>query len=162
MKPTEALERIVYLLDRDLAPSPKVRAFANANDIIRDLGPARVQKLVDDGHLQDLDGIGDSTGQAITEAVRGEVPAYLQRLEETTVIPLDEGRPIREALRGDCHSHSHWSDGGAPIEAMALAAQGLGHDYLVMTDHSPRLTIAHGLTCSIAARIFDSEDSETR
>ena len=28
---------------------------------------------------------------------------------------------------------------------MAHTARGLGHEYLVLTDHSPRLTIAHGL-----------------
>ena len=42
--------------------------------------------------------------------------------------------------------HSTWSDGGASVEAMARTAIGLGHEYIVMTDHSPRLTIAHGLT----------------
>jgi putative hydrolase len=49
-------------------------------------------------------------------------------------------------LRGDCHTHSDWSDGGSPIEEMALAAVELGHEYMVLTDHSPRLTVAHGLT----------------
>jgi putative hydrolase len=49
-------------------------------------------------------------------------------------------------LRGDCHTHSDWSDGGSPIEEMALAARGLGHDYIALTDHSPRLTVAKGLS----------------
>ena len=48
-------------------------------------------------------------------------------------------------LRGDCHSHSDWSDGGSPIAEMAEAAAELGHEYLALTDHSPRLTVAHGL-----------------
>ena len=74
------------------------------------------------------------------------MPAKLAELERTSVLPLsDAGRPYREALRGDCHAHSTWSDGGASIESMARAAAGLGHEYLVMTDHSPRLTVAHGL-----------------
>ena len=47
--------------------------------------------------------------------------------------------------KGDCHSHSDWSDGGSPIREMAEAAAALGHEYLVLTDHSPRLTVAHGL-----------------
>ena len=51
----------------------------------------------------------------------------------------------RDALKGDCHLHSTWSDGGAPIEAMAATAMALGHEYMVQTDHSARLTIAHGL-----------------
>ena len=45
----------------------------------------------------------------------------------------------RSDLRGDLHSHSTWSDGKASIEEMARAAQALGHDYLAMCDHSPRL-----------------------
>jgi putative hydrolase len=144
--PAEALERIVYLLDRDLSPAPKVKAFLRAADIVRDTDPARLADLHREGRLKELPGIGDSTGRAIAEALDGQVPAYLEKLEETTAIPMGEGGAIRAALRGDCHTHSHWSDGGAPIEQMARAAMALGHDYIVMTDHSPRLTIAHGLS----------------
>jgi putative hydrolase len=96
--------------------------------------------------LKELPGIGDSTGAVIAEALEGKVPAYLAKLEESSTIPIGEGEAIRAALKGDCHTHSHWSDGGAPIEEMARAAQTLGHDYLVMTDHSARLTVAHGLS----------------
>ena len=45
----------------------------------------------------------------------------------------------RSDLRGDLHSHSTWSDGKATLEEMALAAQALGHEYLALCDHSPRL-----------------------
>ncbi|MFC9818092.1 PHP domain-containing protein [Streptomyces virginiae] len=41
---------------------------------------------------------------------------------------------------------SDWSDGGSPLEDMAAAARALGHQWAVLTDHSPRLTIAHGLS----------------
>lgn len=146
MDPVAALERIVYLLDRDLAPAPKVKAFLRAADIVRETPPEQLAELHREGRLQELPGIGDSTGRAIAEAMDGEVPSYLLRLEESTQIPIGEGAGVRAALRGDCHTHSHWSDGGAPIEQMARAAIELGHDYIVMTDHSPRLTIAHGLS----------------
>ena len=145
MDPGAALGRIVYLLDRSLAPAPKVRAFRRAREIVADLGPDEVRRRVDQGTLTDLEGIGDSTGTAIAQAVRGELPTYLERLEESSVIPLGAGRELHQAIQGDCHCHSHWSDGGAPIRDMALAARALGHSYLVLTDHSPRLTIAHGL-----------------
>ncbi len=46
---------------------------------------------------------------------------------------------------GTAIRHSDWSDGGSPILEMAEAARDLGHDYLVLTDHSARLTVAHGL-----------------
>jgi putative hydrolase len=143
--PVAALERIVYLMDRDLAPSAKVRAFQRAAEVVREQGEDDIRRRVADGTLQDLAGIGDSTGRVITEAVQGEVPTRLQELEVSTVIPVDEGAELRAALKGDCHTHSHWSDGGAPIATMARAAEALGHEYLVMTDHSPRLTVAHGL-----------------
>jgi DNA polymerase (family 10) len=48
-------------------------------------------------------------------------------------------------LRGDLHAHSDWSDGVDAIEAMADAARRRGHAYLVLTDHSQSLAIAHGL-----------------
>ena len=62
------------------------------------------------------------------------------------------GRRVRSALRGDLHSHSDWSDGGSPIEEMAFTAIELGHDYLVLTDHSPRLTVANGLSVARLTR----------
>src|SRR6185503_1391997 len=80
-------------------------------------------------------------------SLAGEEPVYLRRLQSTEGTDLDEATAeLRRALRGDCHTHSDWSDGGSPIEEMALAAIELGHEYMVLTDHSPRLTVARGLT----------------
>src|SRR5204863_10044040 len=63
------------------------------------------------------------------------------------------------ALRGDCHTHSDWSDGGSPIEEMALAAIELGHEYMVLTDHSPRLTVARGLSADRLREQLDVVDA---
>lgn len=49
-------------------------------------------------------------------------------------------------MRGDLHTHTTWSDGGASVAEMADAAAALGHEYLAVTDHSPRLKIARGLS----------------
>jgi putative hydrolase len=146
MRPVEALDRVVYLLDRTLAESRKVRAFGRAREVATEVGDDELVRRRADGTLTELAGIGPVTAAIITEAIDGEVPSYLAELEDKTVLPLGEGAELRAALKGDCHSHSLWSDGGAPIETMARTAQELGHEYLVMTDHSPRLTIAHGLT----------------
>jgi putative hydrolase len=146
MRPVEALDRVVYLLDRTLAESRKVRAFGRAREVVTEVGDEELVRRRADGTLTELAGIGPVTAAIITEAIDGEVPSYLAELEDKTVLPLGEGAELRAALKGDCHSHSLWSDGGAPIETMARTAQELGHEYLVMTDHSPRLTIAHGLT----------------
>jgi putative hydrolase len=145
MRPADALDRIVYLLDRALAESAKVRAFLRARDVVLEVGDDEIARLHTAGKLTDLAGIGATTGRVIAEALDGDVPGYLAHLEEDTVIPPGEGADLRAALRGDCHTHSTWSDGGAPIEKMARTAIDLGHDYMVLTDHSPRLTIAHGL-----------------
>jgi putative hydrolase len=144
--PVEALERITYLLDRDLAPAVKASAFQRAAETVRNTDPDELRTLHEEGRLKELPGIGESTSKAIAQALDGKTPDYLERLEETTTIPIGEGGEIRAALKGDCHTHSTWSDGGAPIETMARAAQDLGHDYMVLTDHSARLTIAHGLS----------------
>src|SRR5206468_3770600 len=118
MNPSDALDRIVYLLDRELAPAPKVKAFLRARDLVDEMDPDELRRLHADGRLKELPGIGDSTGGAISEALEGRVPAYLTKLEETSAIPIGEGEAVRTALKGDCHTHSLWSDGGAPIEAM--------------------------------------------
>jgi putative hydrolase len=145
VRPADALDRIVYLLDRVLAESQKVRAFARARDVVDEVGEAEIERLHAAGKLTDLAGIGPTTATVIAEALDGGVPSYLTKLEDETVLPVGEGAEVRAALRGDCHTHSTWSDGGASIETMAHTAIALGHEYMVLTDHSPRLTIAHGL-----------------
>lgn len=146
MEPLEALERAVYLLDRALAPAPKVKAFARAAEIVAALDPLEVVARAEAGTLGELPGIGPSTGGVIVDACRGRVPEYLARLEAETVVPLGPGTELRRALQGDCHSHSTWSDGDASMEAMGRAARALGHAYLVVTDHSPRMAVSRGLT----------------
>ncbi len=48
-------------------------------------------------------------------------------------------------IRGDLHMHTNYSDGKNSIEEMAKAAKELGYEYIAITDHSRRLTIAKGL-----------------
>lgn len=145
MEPVAALERVAHLIDRSLGSSRKAAAFRTAAAALAEAGPERVRELHRTQALTSLPGVGGSTAAVAAEALDGKVPERLAELEATTVVPLGEGAVIRAALRGDCHSHSTWSDGGASILDMATAAMALGHEYLVMTDHSPRLTIAHGL-----------------
>jgi putative hydrolase len=145
MSPAVALERVVYYLDRALAEGRRVQAYLKASQLARELGDDALVQRHAEGTLTDLPGIGPSTGKVIALAIDGGIDEYLAKLEDETAIPMGDGGEIRAALKGDCHSHSVWSDGGAPIEGMARAAIELGHEYLVMTDHSPRLTIAHGL-----------------
>lgn len=140
-----ALARAVYYLDRGFAPAGKVRAFTKARDLVAELGDDELDRRVRTGTLTDVGGIGPSTGSVIGDAVRGEPSGYLERLESETRIEVGAGAPVRAALRGDLHSHTTWSDGGASLREMATTARDLGHEYLAVTDHSARLTVAHGL-----------------
>jgi len=146
MTPEAALDRVVHCLDRAHDTSFKAKAFHRARNVVRETDPIELAERAAAGTLTKLDGIGDSSAKVITEALDGGVPTYLAKLEASTEVSITpQGQVYRDALRGDCHLHSTWSDGGAEIEEMAATAQALGHDYMVLTDHSPRLTIAHGL-----------------
>ncbi|WP_077488440.1 PHP domain-containing protein [Sinomonas mesophila] len=153
MDPVEALSEIAFWLERSLAPSYKVQAFRRAAAAIAPLAPDDVAARARDGRLRAMAGIGERTAQVIREAVEGLVPAYLEALRERAEEPLAEGGDgLAALLRGDLHSHSDWSDGGSPPEEMARAAQWLGREYLALTDHSPSLAIARGLSAERLAR----------
>ena len=164
--PVADLRRIALLLEKTNEPSYRVRAFRGAAATIRDVAPDDLAERVAAGTLRELPGIGETTARCITESLDGTVPAYLARLEKETdggkKIPTGDARlnsaevqALRAALRGDCHTHSEWSDGGSPIDEMAETAAALGHDYMVLTDHSPRLTVARGLTAERLAEQLD-------
>ena len=145
--PVAALRRVAFLMERGREETRRVQAFRNAAATLLPLADDEVADRVEAGTLTELAGIGPSTAAVIEAAVRGEVPERLAKLEREYAGPLTAGgKDLRAALRGDLHSHSDWSDGGSPIEEMAFTAMELGHDYLVLTDHSPRLTVANGLS----------------
>jgi putative hydrolase len=159
--PVDALRQIAFELERGGAPTYRVQAFRRAAAVLTLLPAGQLQQRIEAGTLTALKGIGDTTAQVVTEAWRGEVPAYLARLRaEQPPAPPDE---LRAALRGDCHTHSDWSDGGSPPREMAEAARDLGHEWIALTDHSPRLTVANGLSAerlSAQLALVDELNSE--
>ena len=150
--PIAALRRIAFLMERQREETRRIEAFRNAARTILPLPEDEVRARAENGTLTELTGIGPSTAAVITDACRGQVPDRLATLEETAGPLAPGGRELRARLRGDLHCHSDWSDGGSPLEEMAMTAMELGHDYLVLTDHSPRLKVARGLSAERLTR----------
>jgi putative hydrolase len=147
VEPVDALRRIAFLLERTRAGTYRVEAFRNAVKTLRTVDAEELAERAEAGTLQDIPGIGKSTSGVIAEALAGEVPAYLASLQEKAGGPLVEGgEELYGMLRGDCHLHSDWSDGGSPVDEMVLTGIELGHEWMVLTDHSPQLRVANGLT----------------
>jgi putative hydrolase len=143
--PVRDLQRIAYLLERSNEATHRVKAFRTAAAVIGALPPGELQTRTTNRTLTGLTGIGDTTATVITESLAGQTPAYLAKLDDARPA-AGTPSPLRQALRGDLHTHSDWSDGGSPIDEMMRAARDLGHEYTALTDHSPRLKIASGLT----------------
>ena len=109
----------------------RVRAFRRAADVLAEIPVDSLQRRVELGTLRQLPGIGEKTAAVVAQSLAGELPDYLVGLEEGAGEAVNEraadgsrldaptpaGVALRHALRGDCHTHSAWSDGGAPIEA---------------------------------------------
>jgi putative hydrolase len=142
----EALRRIAFLLERERAGSYRVEAFRRAVVTVRETPADELASRHAEGTLQELPGIGKSTASVVEQALDGELPAYLNTLQEKAAPLVQGGEALLARIKGDCHSHSSWSDGGSPIEEMVLTAVELGHEWLALTDHSPQLRVANGLS----------------
>ncbi len=158
--PVRALERISWLLERRRESTYRVEAFRRAGQAAAGLDPSELHARADAGTLTAIKGIGKTTAAVIAEAIDGELPGYLARLQsEDPPTAPGEAEDLVEAVVGDLHAHTEWSDGGAPIDEMAAAAEASGHDWIAITDHSPRLTIANGLSAERLASQIEAIDA---
>ena len=144
MDPAKALREIAYFKDRAREDPRRVMAYRRAADLIDSLDDAARERHGRANSWQSLPGIGPRTAKVIQQAWSGQEPDTLTELRSSAVD--FGGGEIRAALRGDLHCHSDWSDGSAPIAEMMFTAKRLGHEYCALTDHSPRLKVANGLS----------------
>ena len=144
MDPVTALRQIAYYKDRSRQDPKRVMAYRKAADVVEGLDEVARERHGQANSWQSLPGIGPKTAKVIAQAWSGREPDTLVELRAAAE-DLGGGE-VRAALRGDLHLHSNWSDGSAPIEEMMATATALGHEYCALTDHSPRLTIANGLS----------------
>lgn len=169
-----ALRRAAFLLERAQASPYRADAFRAAVRTLEQLPAPEVVDRVEHGTLTDLPGVGPRTAEVATDAARGDPVRYLDRLladQRATDQRADDQRAtdltgaaaeLRDALRGDLHSHTEASDGATSIQEMVLTALDLGHEYLAVTDHSPRLTVAHGLSPARLRAQLDQIDALNR
>ncbi len=146
MNPVEALREIGFLLERSRADTYRVKAYRGAADVVAAMSEEQRRDHLERRSWGKGGGVGPKTALVITQALSGQVPDYLQKLRDEKQPLTEGGQRMRGAVKGDLHVHSSWSDGGSPLEEMMLTAQRLGHEYCAITDHSPRLTVARGLT----------------
>ena len=150
MSPDEAaayLAEIAYHL-RGKEDQHRARAFSKvAASLLRDRPD--LEALNRAGKLESLPGVGAGIAKVLRELVSENHSAYLERLREDSgepaAVPAQLTPLVEQGYQGDLHCHTDWSDGGATVLEMALAAQARGYRYLGITDHSPRITVVNGL-----------------
>lgn len=155
MDPVVALRDIAFWLERSRAETHRVKAYRKAADIVEGLDPADRAERGRTKSWTELAGIGPKTAAVIGQAVAGAEPDYLAEVKAKAAPIGAGGDELRAQLRGDLHLHSNWSDGGSPIAEMMRTAAALGHEYCALTDHSPRLTVANGLSAERLRKQLD-------
>ena len=137
------------------------------NIAIRTLGVKRGLKINEYGVFRGTRRIGGASEHEVYRAVG--LPWIEPELRENTgeIEVARQGKlptPVTLAdIHGDLHAHTTDSDGTASLEEMAEAARARGYDYLAITDHSRRVTIANGLDARrLAAQMKRIDKLNTR
>lgn len=146
LDPVVALREIAYLMDRSRADTHRVKAYRRAAEVVSELSAEEREAHQNAASWAAVPGLGPKTAAVVREALAGTVPRTLAKLRSEKEPLTASGHAMWEALRGDLHVHTTWSDGSADLEEMVVAEQQLGREYVAITDHSPRLRVARGLS----------------
>lgn len=142
----QVLSEIGYLLRQNEQERFRAKAFAAAAWSVV-ISKPDLEALHKTNALTTIEGVGPGIAKVLTGLLETGQSSYLERLR------TDMGQPARSdeteldlsQYQGDVHSHTNWSDGHATMLEMARGAQAIGYRYLGVTDHSPRITVVHGL-----------------
>jgi putative hydrolase len=142
----QVLSEIGYLLRQQEKERFRAKAFAAASWSIA-LSRPDLDELARTESLTSIEGVGEGIARVLADLTKTGESRYLNRLREQMKQPAqaDETDLDFDDYMGDIHSHSNWSDGRATMLEMAEGAQAMGYSYLGVTDHSPRITVVHGL-----------------
>jgi putative hydrolase len=143
---SQVLSEIGYLLRQDPEQRFRAKAFSAAAWSLA-LERPDLASLHKSNELTTIEGVGPGIAKVLTELMETGHSRYLDRLREQMKQPArdDESNLDFAGYEGDVHSHSNWSDGKATMLEMARGAEAMGYRYLGITDHSPRITVVHGL-----------------
>lgn len=142
----QALSEIGYLLRQDPDEKFRAKAFSGAAWSLAIQRPD-LALLHGSNELTSLEGVGAGIAKVLADLIENGQSRYLDRLREQMKQPAREDESVLDFSRyqGDVHSHTDWSDGKATMLEMAKGAEAMGYRYLGVTDHSPRITVVHGL-----------------
>jgi putative hydrolase len=142
----QALSEIGYLLRQDPDEKFRAKAFSGAAWSLAIQRPD-LAALHRRDELTTLVGVGAGIAKVLSDLIDNGHSRYLERLREQMKQPArdDESALDFSRYQGDVHSHSDWSDGKATMLEMAKGSEAMGYRYLGVTDHSPRITVVHGL-----------------
>jgi putative hydrolase len=142
----QVLSEIGYLLRQDPEERFRAKAFSAAAWSLAIQRPD-LSRLHTANELTSIEAVGPGIAKVLAELEETGHSRYVDRLRERMKQPARNDESVLDFARyqGDVHSHSNWSDGRATMLEMARGAEALGYRYLGVTDHSPRITVVHGL-----------------
>ena len=142
----QVLSEIGYLLRQQEKERFRAKAFSAASWTLA-LEHPELDELARTGALTSIEGVGEGIARVLNDLISTGQSRYLNRLREQMNQPAlaDETELDFADYKGDIHSHTDWSDGRATMREMAEGARAMGYSYVGITDHSPRITVVHGL-----------------